>query len=86
VPPLPGALVRYLQGFSDTAQGHAVAHEPDGRHPVRQPVAGMLEDGPCKRAVSAPAAEALSISVRHSVRGRRAWCAQTCMTGSRDAA
>ena len=84
--PLPGALVRYLQGFSDAVKGHAVAHEPYGRHPVRQPAAGMLEERSCKRAVLAPAAEALSISVRHSARGRRAWCARTRMAGSRNAA
>jgi len=86
VPPLPGALVRHLQEFSDAVQGHVVAHEPDGRHPARQPAAGMLEDGPWKRAVLAPAAEALSISVCHSARGRRAWCTRTRMAGSRDAA
>ncbi|RRG00011.1 MAG: hypothetical protein DUD39_01135 [Coriobacteriaceae bacterium] len=78
--------MRYLERLGDAVQGHAVAHEPDGRHPARQLAAGMLEDGPCKRAVLAPAAEALSISVRRSARGRRAWCAQTRMTGSRDAA
>ena len=86
MPPFPGALVRYLQGFSDAVQGHVVAHEPYGRHPARQPVAGMLEDGPCKRAVLAPAAGALSISVRRSARGYRASCARTRMAGSRDAA
>ena len=86
VPPLPGALVRYLERLGDAVQGHAVAHEPNGRHPACQPAAGMLEERPCKRAVSAPTAKALSISVRHSAQGYRAWCARTRMTGSRDVA
>ena len=58
MPPLPGGLMRYLERLGDAVQGHVVAHQPYERDPFRQPVAGMLEDGPRERGVLAPAGEA----------------------------
>ena len=59
VPPLPGRLVGDADRLGDAVDGHVVAHEPDEGGPLREAVAGVLEDRPGQRVALASACGAL---------------------------